>query len=123
MRYAISTATGPASGDGSSAMAKSSHIVTTCVTSDASPMRSGNRRASSIPETINKAASDSAKVRPKMPDNAPQTAEPSAKDPSEQSTCSATARARTQGGALVCVAVLKVDIADIHAAPATTSAK
>ena len=31
--------------------------------------------------------------------------------------CSATARARTQVGTLVCVAVLKVDITDIQAAP------
>ncbi len=40
-----------------------------------------------------------------------------ANEPSAHSVCSATARERTHGGALVCVAVLKVDITAIHAAP------
>jgi hypothetical protein len=40
-------------------MVKSSHIVTTFVTSDASPTRSRHRRASNVPETIGKAASNS----------------------------------------------------------------
>ena len=52
----------------------------------------------------------------------PQNADPRANGPSAHSTCKETARERTQGGALVCVAVLKVDITDIHEAPASTSA-
>ena len=59
---------------------------------------------------------------PNRLDSAPQNAEPIAKEPSAQTVCNAVARARTQGGALVCVAVLKVDITAIHAAPPITSA-
>jgi hypothetical protein len=59
----------------------------------------------------------SAVLKPAMSDTAPQNAEPMAKEPSEATICSATARERTQGGALACVAVLKVDMAAIHAAP------
>ena len=54
-------------------------------------------------------------MRPNRPDSAPQIAEPTANGPSAHSTCRDTARERTQGGALVCVAVLKVDITAIQA--------
>jgi hypothetical protein len=56
-----------------------------------------------------------------MSDSAPQKAEPMAKEPSAHSVCMAVARARTQGGTLVWVAVLKVDITAIQQPPATTS--
>jgi hypothetical protein len=52
---------------------------------------------------------------------APQKAEPMANEPSAHSVCMAVARARTQGGTLVWVAVLKVDITAIQQPPATTS--
>ena len=58
----------------------------------------------------------------RCPRRAPQNAEPSANEPSAHSTCIAAARERTHGGALVCVAVLKVDITAIQAAPPSTSA-
>ena len=60
---------------------------------------------------------------PTTPDTAPQNAEPMANEPSALSVCSATARERTHGGALVWVAVLKVDITAIQAAPPMTSAQ
>jgi hypothetical protein len=62
----------------------------------------------------------SAAGKPSRLDTAPHSAEPSANAPSEHSVCSDAARARTQGGALVCVAALKVDIIVIHAAPPST---
>ena len=58
-----------------------------------------------------------AAASPAMPDTAPQKAEPMAKEPSALTVCNATARDRTQGGALVCVAVLKVAMTAIHTAP------
>src|SRR5215213_8240369 len=99
-------------------MAKSSHEVTTGVTSEASPIRKGNQRARNVHAIISAAAKQSATISPNRPDSAPHTAEPSANEPSAQRTCSATARARTQGGALVWVAVLNVDITAIQDAPA-----
>ena len=85
-------------------------------------MRSGNGRASSMPASIVSVAIVSAACRPKALDTTPQNAEPNANAPSADSACNAAARERTQGGALVCVAVLKVDITDIHAPPPATSA-
>jgi hypothetical protein len=85
-------------------------------------MRSGNGLASSRPASIATVAASSATVRLVSPATAPHSAEPSAKDPSADSTCSAAARERTHGGALVCVAVLKVDITAIHAAPDAANA-
>ena len=64
----------------------------------------------------------SALERPIKSAKAPQIAEPRAKDPNALSVCMATARALTHDGTLVCVAVLKVDMAAIHAAPATAKA-
>ena len=46
-----------------------------------------------------------------------------ANEPRALSVCIDVARDRTHGGALVCVAVLKVDITDIHAAPPSTNAQ
>jgi hypothetical protein len=69
-------------------------------------MRSGNGRASSRPAAIAAAAASSVGVRPNRSDSAPQNAEPIANEPSAASVCSAVARARTQGGTLVWVAVL-----------------
>ena len=45
-----------------------------------------------------------------------------ANDPKALRVCSAAARERTQGGALVWVAVLNVDMAAIQAAPPNTNA-
>ena len=86
-------------------------------------MRSGNGRASAEPATMHTAATHSVKGRPNSPDSAPQMAEPMAKLPSAPTVCSAIARARTQGGALDWVAVLKVDIAAIQQAPPMASAR
>ena len=69
-------------------------------------MRSGKGRASSSPAAIATAAMSRAGVRPRMSDSRPQNAEPMANEPSALSVCNAVARARTQGGTLVCVAVL-----------------
>ena len=69
-------------------------------------MRSGNGRASATPAAIATAATSSAGVSPMRSDTAPQKAEPMAKEPRAHSVCIAVARARTQGGTLVCVAVL-----------------
>ena len=49
----------------------------------------------------------SATCTPTRPDTAPHIAEPKAKAPSAHEACIAVARPRTQGGALVRVAVLK----------------
>jgi len=62
-------------------------------------------------------------ARPTMSEDAPQKAEPMAKAPRAATMCMATARERTQGGALACVAVLKVDMADIQAAPPSIIAR
>ena len=85
-------------------------------------MRSGNRRANSRLASISAAAAHSATCSPTSPATAPQKADPSANGPSALSTCIAVARERTQGGALVWVAVLKVLIALIQAAPPHNSA-
>ena len=85
-------------------------------------MRNGNGRASSSPAAMQTAAVHNVAGKPTRPDNAPQNAEPMANEPSALKVCMAVARERTQGGALVCVAVLKVDITAIHAAPPSTSA-
>ena len=61
-------------------------------------------------------------MRPTRSDEAPQNAEPMAKAPSAATMCMATARERTHCGALAWVAVLKVDMADIQAAPANSMA-
>jgi hypothetical protein len=73
-----------------------------------------------MPASIVSVASVSAACKPKALDTAPQNAEPNANGPSAESACNAAARERTHGGALVCVAVLKVDITLIHAAPPAT---
>jgi len=86
-------------------------------------MRSGMGRASSRPTPMAAAAAHRVGASPATSDAAPQKAEPSAKAPRAATMCSATARERTQGGALACVAVLKVDIADIHAAPPSSMAR
>ncbi len=86
------------------------------------PTRRGNGRASSRPAAISRLAATSAGVRPARSETAPQKAEPMAKAPSEATMCSATARERTHGGALACVALLKVDMAAIHAAPPSAMA-
>ena len=83
-------------------------------------MRSGKRRASSRLSVIKPAAVSSAACRPTMPATAPHSAEPSANGPSALSTCNAVARLRTHCGALVWVAVLKVLITLIQAAPPAT---
>ena len=76
-----------------------------------------------MPASIVSVASVSAACKPKALDIAPQKAEPKANAPSADRACNAAARERTHGGALVCVAVLKVDITLIHAAPPNTSAR
>ena len=83
-------------------------------------MRSGYGRASAMLASMPAADRHSAALRPISEDIAPQSAEPSAKAPSEHSVCIDAARARTQDGALVWVAALKVDIIVIHAAPPST---
>lgn len=67
------------------------------------------------------AAAQSAIGKPATPETAPQKAEPMANEPRALRVCRAAARERTQGGALVWVAVLKVDITAIQAAPPITS--
>src|SRR5512140_1201832 len=101
-------------------MNSSSHGVAG-VTSLVSPMRNGKGRASNMPATMHNDATHSVIVSPATPDTAPQKAEPMANEPSALRVCRAAARERTQGGALVCVAVLKVDITAIQAAPPITS--
>src|SRR5436190_16279344 len=86
-------------------------------------MRRGNGLASAMPASIVSAARVNAACKPNTLDTTPQNAEPKANAPSAESACSAAARERTHGGALVCVAVLKVDITLIHAAPPATSAR
>ena len=85
-------------------------------------MRSGKGRASSTPAAMLAAAQVNAKVRLVMSDKAPQNAEPQANAPSAHSVCMANARARTHSGTLVWVAVLKVAITAIQAAPPRPSA-
>ena len=85
-------------------------------------MRSGKRRASSMPAAMHTAAMHSVAGRSIRLDIAPQKAEPIANEPSALSVCIAFARDRTQGGTLVWVAVLKVDITAIQAPPPSTSA-
>ena len=85
-------------------------------------MRSGKGLASSSPAAMQAAATLSAKLRLVMSDSAPQKAEQMANEPSAHSVCMASARARTHIGTLVCVAVLKVDMTAIQAAPPRPSA-
>src|SRR5690349_15916327 len=102
-------------------MNRSSHSATG-VTSAASPIRRGNQRARTMPAVIETAAVLRATPRPATPDTAPQNADPIANEPSALTVCNATARERTHGGALVCVAVLKVAITAIQAAPPIANA-
>jgi hypothetical protein len=85
-------------------------------------MRSGKRRASSKPASHAHGGQRQRGLTGPRSDRAPQKAEPMAKAPSAHSVCIAVARARTQGGTLVCVAVLKVDITAIQAPPPRISA-
>ena len=62
------------------------------------------------------AAAKRANCKLVMPATAPHKAEPKANEPNADSTCKEVARERTQGGALVWVAVLNVDMTDIQAA-------
>src|SRR5688572_33149492 len=86
-------------------------------------MRSGKNRTSTSPPSMAADAASSVGASPTMSASAPQAAEQMANDPSAHTMCIDTARARTHGGELVCVAVLKVDITVIHDAPPITSAK
>src|SRR5207249_5512645 len=79
-------------------------------------------RAKAMLAIIAAAARHKVAVSPSNPETAPHRAEPMANEPSAHNVCSEAARARTQGGALVCVAALKVDIIAIHAAPPSTRA-
>ncbi len=94
----------------------------TGVTSVASPMRSGNGAPAAMPAAISTAAQAQ---RDRQAEQARQRAPERRADRERAERAERVqrrARERTQGGALVCVAVLKVDITAIHAAPPITSA-